>query len=667
MTQVQQHSHLVLLALSIVFVSFCTQMASCNNIFDHRYHTIQIVDRETMRGVPMVNLTTTNMVNYYTDSNGVVAFYEPGLMNTTVYFEVSSDGYEFESDPYGFRGIAVETISGKKTVAKIKRIQLAQRLYRITGEGIYRDSILTGEPIAGGAIPMQFAIEKYLINSQVMGLDSAMMCLYKSRIYMFFGDTLRPGYILGNFHATGAVINQSVFNIDYGLNITYFTTDEKSHMNAPFVKPIAPIAPLDQPTWIHDVVSLKDSQGQEFMFATYLKPAPFGNEGQHAHPESRGILIWNDSLQQFEKVADIIPYERDHIWPVDGGHALKLNDYTYFGQGYPMIRCRSVAEAYSELSKYEAFTCLKPGTTIPNGDISQVTLDRDPNTGQLIWAWKMNTSPLSITQLNELIKKGMIKKEEAYFLQLKSIDDPNEEVLAAAGSVSWNNYRKKYIMIAQQIPGKSSFMGEIWYSEATEPQGPFVFAKKIVTHKSRDFYNPLQHSLFDAEAGRIIYFEGTYVNTFDKAHPTPRYNYNQQMYKLDLSLINLPVQIYVHHSSYGRIYLLKKELSQEERSDLKCSSLIGKETFWAFDKSNDGTIPVYQCLSSSMLLTSTLFIDLPESILDTKRCHIAFYAFKGDVSDGSGAYQTLVVYNGKTEQEQQVTVFSNPTINISLL
>jgi hypothetical protein len=68
-----------------------------------------------------------------------------------------------------------------------------------------------------------------------------------------------------------------------------------------------------------------------------------------------------------------------------------------------------------------------------------------------------------------------------------------------------------------------------------------------------------------------------------------------------------------------------------------------------------------------MLHTSTLFIDLPESILDTKRCHIAFYAYKGDVGDGSGAYQTLVVYNGKTEQEQQITVFSNPTINISLL
>jgi hypothetical protein len=67
-----------------------------------------------MRGVPMVNLTTTNMVNYYTDSNGVIAFYEPGLMNTTVYFEVSSDGYEFESDPYGFRVLLLRLLVERK-------------------------------------------------------------------------------------------------------------------------------------------------------------------------------------------------------------------------------------------------------------------------------------------------------------------------------------------------------------------------------------------------------------------------------------------------------------------------------------------------------------------------------------------------------------------------
>ena len=40
---------------------------------------------------------------------------------------------------------------------------------------------------------------------------------------------------------------------------------------------------------------------------------------------------------------------------------------------------------------------------------------------------------------------------------------------------------------------------------------------------------------FNKESGRIIYFEGTYTNTFTDHVPTPRYNYNQVMYKLDLA------------------------------------------------------------------------------------------------------------------------------------
>jgi hypothetical protein len=42
--------------------------------------------------------------------------------------------------------------------------------------------------------------------------------------------------------------------------------------------------------------------------------------------------------------------------------------------------------------------------------------------------------------------------------------------------------------------------------------------------------------MFDRDGGRIIYFEGTYTTTFSgNSDATPRYNYNQIMYKLDLS------------------------------------------------------------------------------------------------------------------------------------
>ena len=42
--------------------------------------------------------------------------------------------------------------------------------------------------------------------------------------------------------------------------------------------------------------------------------------------------------------------------------------------------------------------------------------------------------------------------------------------------------------------------------------------------------------MFDKDGGRVIFFEGTYTNMFSGNNDqTPRYNYNQVMYKLDLA------------------------------------------------------------------------------------------------------------------------------------
>ena len=104
-------------------------------------------------------------------------------------------------------------------------------------------------------------------------------------------------------------------------------------------------------------------------------------------------------------------------------------------------------------------------------------------------------------------------------------------------------------MIAVEAMG-SSLLGEVWYAEADTPLGPWVYARKVVTHDDYSFYNPKHHAMFDQEGGRIIYFEGTYTTTFSGSKdPTPRYDYNQIMYQLDLSdpRLALPVPIYVVH------------------------------------------------------------------------------------------------------------------------
>ena len=47
---------------------------------------------------------------------------------------------------------------------------------------------------------------------------------------------------------------------------------------------------------------------------------------------------------------------------------------------------------------------------------------------------------------------------------------------------------------------------------------------KIVQHNQYNFYNVVQHPLFEQEGGRVIYFEGTYTDSFSGAkEKTPRY------------------------------------------------------------------------------------------------------------------------------------------------
>ena len=86
-----------------------------------------------------------------------------------------------------------------------------------------------------------------------------------------------------------------------------------------------------------------------------------------------------------------------------------------------------------------------------------------------------------------------------------------------------------------QFGGDSSVLGELWYAEADSPLGPWKDAVKVVTHNNYTFYNPRLHSGFTPENSPILLFEATYTATFaDHAIPTPRHDYNQVLYRLDL-------------------------------------------------------------------------------------------------------------------------------------
>src|SRR5688572_7145362 len=76
---------------------------------------IQVVDEQTTRGVPLVELKTIHNVSYWTDSAGIVAFDEPGSMGREIFFHVSSPGYEFPKDYFGHRGVRLTPLPGAST------------------------------------------------------------------------------------------------------------------------------------------------------------------------------------------------------------------------------------------------------------------------------------------------------------------------------------------------------------------------------------------------------------------------------------------------------------------------------------------------------------------------------------------------------------------------
>src|SRR5712691_9195824 len=91
-----------------------------------RPFAIEVVDDQTGRGVPLVELTTTSGVTYVTDSAGLVAFDEPGLINQQVFFHIKSHGSEAPLDGFGFRGARLDVRPGGAAKVAVKRLNIAE-------------------------------------------------------------------------------------------------------------------------------------------------------------------------------------------------------------------------------------------------------------------------------------------------------------------------------------------------------------------------------------------------------------------------------------------------------------------------------------------------------------------------------------------------------------
>ena len=472
---------------------------------------IQVVDEATNRPVPLVEISTVHQVTHITDNHGITTWNEPELIGEEVFFQVKSHGYEIQADGFGFKGRKEKVVSGGRVQWKLKRTQIAERLYRITGAGRLAESQSAGLISADDP--------NAITRARVIGQDSVQMTPYKNELHWLWGDTSRLSYPLGNFHSTSArssIPGPEGWNPESSIPIRYFT-DKTTGFAAETCRMKG-----DGPTWASAMTTVRDSDGNEKLVCWYAKIKP------PLETYQRGVAVWNDQKNVFESLVTFGPQP---IGPPDGSHDLKLSEngqeWIYFADPFPYCRVKATLADYSDPEKYEYWTCVKSGPK-PGTE----AIDRDM-AGKLQFQWRRNSKAWDQKTQHEWIGKKQIQLEECP-IQLKS--KTGESITTARGTVAWNKYRKKWLMVFGQIYGKPSLLGEIWIAESEDKLGPWKNAIKILTHDKYSFYNVAHHAELDSEDGRTIYLEGTYTTLFSgNEHPTPRYDYNQMLYRLDLS------------------------------------------------------------------------------------------------------------------------------------
>ncbi len=484
----------------------CLAAVSTGSAADDPWFGIKVVDQDTGRGVPMIELKTVNHVRHLTDSNGYIAFHEPGLMGSNLFFHVSGHGYEFRKDGFGFRGVRLQAIPGGEARIKVKRVNIAERLYRITGAGIYRDSLLLKKPVP---------ITAPVLNGSVFGQDSVNAIPYRGRIHWFWGNSNRPDYPLGNFQTSGATSlppGKGGLNPSQGIDLNYFVNDKG------FSRRMAPLKGKGV-VWIFGLVEVDGN-----LIGHYTRMKNLGTMLEH------GLVRFNDERNEFEKLKEFgLANRRATLKAHPIRHHDAGRDWFIIPQPLPNLRVPANLKSVQDQNSYEGYSCLEPGEGFA-GKESKVHRNDD---GQVVYDWKRGTQPTGPAEERQLIQRGLLDADDASFLP-KNVAS-GKIVAIHFSTVRWNEFRQRWVMIGTQAGG-DSYLGEVWYGEAKQPTGPWRKVRKIVTHDSYSFYNPCHHAFFDQDNGRRIYFEGTYTSMFSAAKSkTPRYDYNQIMYRLDLA------------------------------------------------------------------------------------------------------------------------------------
>jgi len=311
-------------------------------------------------------------------------------------------------------------------------------------------------------------------ESGVVGCDSIQNVVHRGRLFWIWGDTTLARYPLGIFDATGATTAiQPLATLEppVRLALEYFVHEK----GAP--RAVAKL-PGPGPTWLTGVVSLPDRHGTPRLVASFVKVKPPLDVYQ------QGLCVWNEDTKNFERLRVLWTKSDEAPNPpaMPEGHAVPWRDgsgrtWMLWGNPLPTLRCPATFEAWQDAGTWETLT---PQATLP------AAADGQP-------------------------------------------------VKPHSGSIAWNAWRQRWVTVFMEHFGQPSAFGELWYAEARAPTGPWGRAVKVLSHDNYTFYNPTVHAEFAAADSPVLIFEGTYTMQFaHKPAPTPRYDYNQILYRIDL-------------------------------------------------------------------------------------------------------------------------------------
>lgn len=331
--------------------------------------------------------------------------------------------------------------------------------------------------ITGGGVfgeSQRFGDEMDWTDQGILGCDSVQTARYRGRLFWAWADTILPGYPLGLYHMIGATTPAQPLNSfkpPVRLRYDYYGD------NAGKPRVIGEISGRG-PTWISGCVGLPTKTGTEKLIGTYVKVEP------PLTVHESGLCVWNDDRRIFERHRLLWTKTDENRVPppMPGGHAVfwtdkEGRDWVLFGHTFPSLKCAKTFEAWSNPESW-------------------IELERQTSVRAL---------------------------------------DGDEDITLHRASIAWNAFRKKWVTVFTQQNGKSSTLGEMWYAEADAPTGPWGPAIKVASHNRYTFYNPLVHADWAPADTGILLFEATYTRLFSKsANPTPRYDYNQVLYRLDL-------------------------------------------------------------------------------------------------------------------------------------